>query len=72
MTKILIDTEYITLTAFLKFSGAAMSGGEAKALIMDGFVKVNGVPCLQKGKKLYGGETVSLGGHDYEVVKRCS
>jgi ribosome-associated protein len=73
MTRILFDTPYITLAAFLKFSGAAATGGQAKELIATGQVTVNGVPCVQKGKKLYGGEMVSLlGDQTYEVVKRCT
>lgn len=72
MTQVFIDTDYITLASFLKFAGAAESGGQAKMLIMNGFVKVDGAPCLQKGKKLAGGEIVSLRGSDYEVVKRCT
>lgn len=70
MTRVAIDTDYITLTAFLKFAGAAESGGQAKAFIMDGFVSVDGRPCLQKGKKLFGGEVVSLRGQRYTVVKK--
>lgn len=72
MTRVPIDTGYITLAAFLKLSGAAESGGQAKALINDGQVTVGGSPCLQKGKKLFGGEIVSLRGQRYEVVKRCT
>lgn len=71
MIQVPITSEYITLSAFLKLSGAVESGGQAKMCIMDGFVRVNDRTCLQKGKKLYGGEKVSLGGQDYEVVKTC-
>ena len=67
MSAVEITTEYITLAQFLKFAGAVMSGGEAKELIASGAVYVNGEPCLMRGKKLRGGETVSCLGESYEV-----
>ncbi len=69
--KIEISTEYITLAQFLKFCGYAMTGGEAKELIVDGQVSLNGEICTMKGKKLYGGEKVSVGENSYEVAKKC-
>jgi ribosome-associated protein len=53
-----IGTEYIRLDAFMKFSGAAGTGGEAKNLIQGGLVSVNGERCIQRGKKLRGGDAV--------------
>lgn len=67
MSVVEITTEYITLAQFLKFAGAAMSGGEAKELIAAGDVAVDGEVCLMRGKKLRGGETVSSHGETYEV-----
>ena len=40
--KIKIDTEFIRLDALLKFGGALSTGGQAKLVIQDGLVKVNG------------------------------
>lgn len=68
MTSITITTEYIKLDAFLKFCTAASSGGEAKVLIADGQVTVNGAPCTQRGKKLRPGDTVTVAGETYEVT----
>ena len=62
-----IKTEFIRLDALLKFAAAVESGGEAKLLIQDGQVKVNGESCTQRGKKLYGGETVTAEGKSYIV-----
>ena len=62
-----IKTEFIRLDALLKFASAVESGGEAKLLIQDGQVRVNGEPCTMRGKKLYSGDTVSLDGNDYLV-----
>lgn len=49
---IFITTENIPLDKALKFSGIAGTGGQAKMLIQDGLVKVNGEDCLLRGKKL--------------------
>ena len=64
-----IHTEYITLAQFLKFSGAAETGGMADEEIRAGQVKVNGEVCTMRGKKLRGGETVSAFGGLYRVVR---
>jgi len=68
MTQITITTEYIKLDAFLKFCTAVSSGGEAKLLIADGQVLVNGETCTQRGKKLHPGDVVSVAGEAYEVT----
>ncbi len=67
MEEIFITTEFIKLDAFLKFCGAAGTGGEAKLLVTDGRVCVNGTVCTQRGKKLRAGDAVSCGGRDYDV-----
>lgn len=63
-----IHTEWIKLQDFLKFCGAVQTGGEAKLLIQDGAVSVNGEVCTMRGKKLHGGETISLDGKTWQVV----
>ncbi len=68
MDKIEINTEFIKLDAFLKFSGMCETGGEAKLCIEDGLVKVNGEVCTMRGKKLRPGDTVELDGECYEVA----
>ena len=62
MDSILIYTEYIKLEALLKYAGLAETGGEAKLLIQDGQVSVNGQVCTMRGKKLRGGDIVTLEG----------
>lgn len=62
-----ITTEYIKLESFLKLANAVSSGGEAKNLIQDGEVKVNGEVCLMRGKKLREGDCVTFAGVSYEV-----
>ena len=43
-------------------------GSEAKMLILDELIKVNGEICTQRGKKLYKGVIVEFNGESYEVV----
>ena len=68
MEKIEITTEFIKLDSFLKLSGLAETGGEAKLFIEDGLVSVNGEPCLQRGKKLRPGDRVEFDGQALEVA----
>ena len=68
MEQIANRTEFIKLDAFLKFANAVSSGGEAKVLIADGLVSVNGEVCTMRGKKLRPGDRVSLDGQEFEVT----
>ena len=68
MDKMEIHSEFIKLDAFLKLSGLAETGGEAKLMVADGEVLVNGEVCTQRGKKLRPGDTVSFGGETLEVA----
>ena len=59
--EVAITTEFIKLEAFLKFAGAVSTGGEAKNLIQDSLVRVNGEVCTMcRGKKLRPRDTVEL------------
>lgn len=62
-----IETEFIKLDSFLKMVNAVSSGGEAKMLIADGNVHVNGSVELRRGRKLYPGDLVRMAGRDYRV-----
>ena len=63
-----ITTEYITLDAALKFAALCSTGGEAKLVIKDGLVMVNGEICTQRGKKLRSGDTFSYDGQTVELL----
>ena len=63
-----IQTEWIKLQDFLKYCGAVQTGGEAKLLVQDGAISVNGEKCTMRGKKLRGGDTVSLHGKTWQVA----
>jgi ribosome-associated protein len=55
-----ITGEFIRLDALLKFAAIAETGGEAKLMIQEGEVSVNGDICLQRGKKIRPGDIVRL------------
>lgn len=67
MKTIKIKTPFIKLDQFLKFAELVQGGGEAKILIQDGLVEVNGEVCTQRGKKLYKGDRVQFENETYEV-----
>ena len=55
-----IHTEYIDLLQFLKATGIAATGGEAKAIVDEGFVTVNGEAESRRRRKLRPGDTLDL------------
>ena len=65
--RVKIETPFIKLQDLLKFAGAVETGGEAKLIIQDGGVKVNGEVCVMRGKKLYPGDRAELDGQVYTV-----
>jgi len=65
-----IQTEYIKLDSFLKFAMVTETGGDAKSMILDGEVKVNGETCTQRGKKLHSGDTVEAENKKYLVIRK--
>ena len=67
METITITTEYIKLQDLLKLAGVVYTGGEAKVLIQEGAVTVNGAVCTQRGKKLRPGDDVEAEGLHYGV-----
>lgn len=62
-----ITTEFIKLEGLLKFEGVVMTGGEAKAIIQEGVVTVNGEVCTQRGRKIRSGDRVVIG-RDVELT----
>ena len=65
--KIQINEEYIKLDSLMKFSGLCATGGEAKYLIQNGEVLLNGEVCTQRGKKIRPGDHVTYQGRTVEV-----
>lgn len=68
MEQIVISTEFIKLDSLLKYAGETLTGGEAKALIQNGSVSVNGETCLMRGKKIRPGDKVVVSGKELEVI----
>jgi len=64
-----IRTAYIKLDSFLKAVNAVASGGEAKLLIADGQVWVNGAVELRRGRKLYPRDGVKLADQEFRVER---
>ena len=69
MLEIKLRDEYIKLGQALKAVGLVGSGVDAKFVIQDGLVKVNGETEYQRGKKLYDGDVITYDGESVKIVK---
>ena len=69
MEKIALSTEYIKLDSLLKYASLVGTGGEAKLVIAEGMVKVNGEVCTMRGKKIRPGDVVGFDRFLVEVVQ---
>ena len=69
MEKITIETEFIKLDSLLKFAALVGTGGEAKFVIGQGMVSVNGQVCTMRGKKVYPGDVVRFDQYALQVEK---
>ena len=67
MTDITITTEFIKLQDLLKLANLVGTGGEAKIVIQNGDVSVNGEVCTMRGKKIFPGDTVAFDGKELTV-----
>ncbi|BBA69006.1 RNA-binding S4 domain-containing protein [Geobacter sulfurreducens] len=62
-----IDTDHIKLDSFLKAANLVASGGEAKIIIAEGAVRVNGETELRRGRKLRPGDRVEVAGECFVI-----
>lgn len=69
MLKIELREDYIKLGQALKAAGLVGSGVDAKFVIQDGLVQVNGETEYQRGKKLYDGDVITFDGESVKIVK---
>ena len=69
MEIIKLREEFIKLGQALKAAGLVESGVEAKEVIQDGFIKVNGEVDTRRGKKLYDGDIVFFDGTEIKIEK---
>ena len=67
MINISIKDDFIKLGQALKLSGAAGSGVDAKYVINEGLVKVNGKVCTERGKKLVKGDVIYFDDKEYII-----
>ena len=65
-----IYSEFIKLQDAMKFASIVATGGEAKQLILDENVTVNGEVCTMRGKKLYPGDRFGFDGTEYLITKQ--
>lgn len=64
-----IHTEFIKLQDLLKFAGAVETGGDAKLIIQEGRVSVNGEICTMRGKKMRPGDRAAIDGEMELIVQ---
>lgn len=69
MEIIKLKDEYIKLGQALKAARFVEDGVEAKLIIQDGLVKVNGETDTRRGRKLYPGDLVSYQGQEIRIDK---
>lgn len=69
MQVIKLRDDFIKLGQAIKAAGLVESGVEAKIVIQDGEVKVNGAVETQRGKKLTGGEIISYNGEKVKIER---
>lgn len=69
MEEIFLKDDFIKLGQALKLAGCVESGVDAKFVIQDGLVKVNGEVDERRGRKLYVGDIVEFDGHKIKVCK---
>lgn len=71
ITPLYITTEFIKLQDAMKYANVVFSGGEAKQLIQDGDVMVNGETCTMRGKKLRDGDTFTFSGQTFRMEHKA-
>ena len=67
MQPIAIHSEFIRLDQFLKLAQLVSGGGEAKLLVQDGAVRVNGATETRRGRKLRPGDRVEIEGEVFQL-----
>jgi ribosome-associated protein len=67
---LILRGDYITLAQALKAVGVAATGGQAKHLVREGGVTVNGVTETQPGRKLHAGDRFGCAGGGEWTIRR--
>ena len=69
MEKVIIRDDFIKLGQAMKLAGMVGSSVDAKMLIQDGQVEVNGEVEYQRGKKLHEGDVITFNGESVQIGK---
>ena len=72
MEEVFIRDEFIKLGQALKLANLVASGVDAKFVVQDGLVKVNGEVCTMRGKKLVDGDEVSFEGNTFIIRSKSN
>ena len=67
MKEVEVSQEPVELYKILKFEGMVPSGGEAKLVVGEGMVKVNGKVETRKRKKIMSGDTIEFAGEQIKI-----
>lgn len=68
MRQIEVSGEYIKLGQLLKLAGITGSGSDAKMLIQDGQIKLNGSVCTERGKKVRSGDIIKYLDDEIQII----
>ena len=71
MKELFIKEEFIRLDSALKFFGVVGTGGQAKMIIQDGLVSVNGEICTMRGKKIHNGDIIEFENIKFVIKNEC-
>ncbi len=67
MKVVRLRDDFIKLGQALKAAGAVESGAEAKEVVLQGMVKVNGETDTRRGRKLYAGDIITFDGEEIKI-----
>ncbi len=70
MEKVYFHTDFVKLQQLMKLADVVGQGSDAKALIQEGYVKLNGQVCTMRGKKVYDGDIMEFEGESYLACRR--
>lgn len=70
MEKVYFHTEFVKLQQLMKLADVVGQGSDAKMLIQEGYVKLNGEVCTMRGKKVYDGDVMEFEGEQFLACRR--
>lgn len=70
MEKVYFHTEFVKLQQLMKLADVVGQGSDAKMLIQEGYVKLNGDVCTMRGKKVYDGDVMEFEGEQFLACRR--